>query len=298
MSIIKEGVIELQKKGNLGKKKWKVIYIIITPGGLHIYADAYDTFPSKSLNIEDATFDGSDKNKSFSLIIKTKDNKSFALASENEADIAAWADAIKQATGQKYSSAPKKTESQRSKGSIMFRAKKNISGKVATSSIMKQKIMNEETRYLLDSLVAVVEQVSDMKTAADVEKQIIKMVLKGYFQYDKGNITLEQFRQIDGVLRKAFNQMDKLFGYYQIRSASQLTEGFSKTSALLKDAADAVLNLLEPHVRGENLAKMKNALNVIANADFLFKVWDNSNLEQHLLALISAMNKYTQIELN
>lgn len=204
---------------------------------------------------------------------------------------------MKQAMGQKFTMPPKKTETQRTKGSLMFRAKKNISGKVATSALMKQKVLNEETRHLLDALVAVVEKVTDQKTAAEVEKQIIKMVLKGYFQYDKGTITMNEFRQIDGVLRKAFNQMDKLFGYYQVRAASQLTEAFAKTAAMLQEASVAVLALLEPHVRPENIAKMKASLAVVCDANFLYKVWDCASLEQDLLSLISAMNKYTQIEL-
>jgi hypothetical protein len=206
-------------------------------------------------------------------------------------------DIVKQAMGQKFTMPPKKTETQRTKGSLMFRAKKNISGKVATSALMKQKVLNEETRHLLDALVAVVEKVTDQKTAAEVEKQIIKMVLKGYFQYDKGTITMNEFRQIDGVLRKAFNQMDKLFGYYQVRAASQLTEAFAKTAAMLQEASVAVLALLEPHVRPENIAKMKASLAVVCDANFLYKVWDCASLEQDLLSLISAMNKYTQIEL-
>lgn len=204
---------------------------------------------------------------------------------------------MKQAFGQKHTMPPKKTDTQRTKGSLMFRAKKNISGKVATSALMKQKVLNEETRHLLDALVAVVEKVRDQKTAAEVEKQIIKMVLKGYFQYDKGTITMNEFRQIDGVLRKAFNQMDKLFGYYQVRAASQLTEAFAKTATMLQEAAAAVMKLLEPHVRAENIAKMKAALAIIADPDFLYKVWDCPSLESDLLSLISAMNKYTQIEL-
>lgn len=191
---------------------------------------------------------------------------------------------------------PKKA--QRGSSSLLFRAKKNISGKVATSALMKQKVLNEETRALLDALVAVVEKVTDTKTAATVEKQLIKMVLKGYFQYDKGTITLEDFRTIDGVIRKAFNQVDKLFGYYQVRPASQLTEGFNKTAVMLQDAVVGVMKLLEPHVRKENIIKMKDALGVIANAEFLFKVWDCAALEHDLLSLVSAMNKYTQIELN
>lgn len=296
-TILKEGVLEMQKKGNLGKKKWKVVYVLITPGGLHVYKDAADAFPNKSLDIEGVTLEVADKTKPASFIFKTKDGKLWGFASENDTDTAAWTEVLKQSSAQRFTAAPKKTDSQRSKGSIMFRAKKNISGKVATSALMKQKVMNEETRHLLDALVAVVEHVTDAKTAADVEKQIIKMVLKGYFQYDKGTITMNEFRQIDGVLRKAFNQMDKLFGYYQVRSASQLTEGFTRTAAMLKDAADAVVALLEPHVRPENIAKMKHALGIIADADFLYKVWDSASLEQDLLSLISAMNKYTQIEL-
>src|SRR5271163_3644598 len=70
-------------------------------------------------------------------------------------DAAAWVDTAKQALGQKFTMPPKKSESQRTKGSLMFRAKKNISGKVATSALMKQKVLNEETRHLLDALVAV-----------------------------------------------------------------------------------------------------------------------------------------------
>ncbi len=38
--ILKEGVLEFQKKGNLGKKKYKVVYAVLTPGGLHIFTDA------------------------------------------------------------------------------------------------------------------------------------------------------------------------------------------------------------------------------------------------------------------
>jgi hypothetical protein len=299
---LKEGVLEYQKKGSLGKKKYKLIFAVLTPGGLHIYKDAYDAFPGKSIDLEQAVLEPGDKGKPFSFGLKTKggkdDGKLWLFAGDSEGDTAAWGDVLKQSgLGQKYTAPPKKTESQRSKGSIMFRAKKNISGKVATSALMKQKVLNEETRHLLDSLVAVVERVTDPKTAADVEKQIIKMVLKGYFQYDKGTITMNEFRLIDGVLRKAFNQMDKLFGFYQVRSSSQLTEAFAKTATMLQEASTAVLALLEPHVRPENLAKMKAALAVVCNAEFLYKVWDCATLEQELLALISAMNKYTQIEL-
>lgn len=294
--VVKEGVLEFQKKARMGGKTWKVIYAVLTPGGLHIFKDVNDLYPNKSFSIENGAAEAGDKGKGFSFGYKTGEGTIY-LAGENDAEVTAWLEALKQESGKRMTLPPKKVDSQRTKDGILFRAKKNISGKVATSSIMKQKVLNEETRHLLDALVAVVEKVTDAKTAAAVEKQIIKMVLKGYFQYEKGTITMEQFRKIDGTLRKAFNQVDKLFGYYQVRTAAQLTEGFTKTAGMLQEASNAVTSLLEPHVRAENIVKMKEALAVICNADFLFKVWDCAQLEQDLLSLISAMNKYTQIEL-
>lgn len=294
--IVKEGVLEFQKKARMSGKTWKVIYAVLTPGGLHIFKDVNDLYPSKSFSLENGAAEPGEKNKTFSFGYKTGEGTVY-LAGENDAEVTAWLEVLKQESGKKMTLPPKKSDTQRSKDSMLFRAKKNISGKVATSSLMKQKVLNEETRHLLDALVAVVERVTDAKTAASVEKQIIKMVLKGYFQYEKGTITMDDFRKIDGVIRKAFNQVDKLFGYYQVRTAAQLSEGFTKTAGMLQEASSAVTTLLEPYVRPENIGKMKEALAVIANADFLFKVWDCPQLEQNLLSLISAMNKYTQIEL-
>lgn len=293
--VVKEGVLEWQKKTKLSGKKWNLIYVALTAGGLHVFKDVNDLYPTKSISLETATTDSGDKSKSFSFSIKTSKGTKF-FAGDSDTDAGEWIAAIKSVSGKKMTLPPRK--SHREKDSMLFRAKKNISGKVATSALMKQKVLNEETRQLLDALVAVVEKVTDAKTAASVEKQIIKMVLKGYFQFDKGNITMAQFKSIDGILRKAFNQVDKLFGYFQVRAASQLGEGFTKTAALLQEASAAVITLLEPHVRAENIAKMKEALAVISNADFLYKVWDCPQLEPDLLSLITAMNKYTQIELS
>lgn len=39
-AVIKEGVLEAQKKGKLGKKNWKIVYVIVTPGGVHVFKDA------------------------------------------------------------------------------------------------------------------------------------------------------------------------------------------------------------------------------------------------------------------
>jgi len=192
----------------------------------------------------------------------------------------------------------KEKEKDGSGSNILFRAKKNMAGKMATSGLVKQKVMNDETRNLLNALVNIVSAVVDEKTAHDVEKQVIKTIVKGYFQVENGNISAEKdLKPLDTSLRQAFNQIDKLFAYYQIRTVEQLSGGLSKASASLQAVSDSIIKIMQPHVRPDNLAKMLAVLNLLAEESFLVRIWSNPNLEQDLLALVSAMNKYTMFEL-
>jgi len=132
----------------------------------------------------------------------------------------------------------------------------------------------------------------------DVERQVIKLMLKGYFQVENGAISVENdLKPIDRLLRQAFNQLDKLFGFYQVRTVAQLSSGLSKAAASLQAVAVAIIKIMEPHVRPDNIAKMLSVLNLLSDESFLVRIWENPNVEQDLLALVGAMNKYTMFEL-
>jgi hypothetical protein len=60
----------------------------------------------------------------------------------------------------------------------LFRAKKNISGKLATSSAGKKAIRknaNEETVALIESVHTIIERTYGKKQADEIEKGIIKV---------------------------------------------------------------------------------------------------------------------------
>jgi len=182
------------------------------------------------------------------------------------------------------------------KQDFMFRAKKHISGKMVSSSLLKHQLLNDEVRQLLAALAKIVTVVQDEKMASDVEKQLVKMVLKGYFQIESQNITWEKdIRPIDNTLRQAFEQLGKLFAYYQVLPIPQLAPGLAKASALLKDVFQNALKVLEPHVRSENLERMHFALKALTEEGFLISIWENPSLEEDLFALVQAMTRYTMI---
>jgi len=295
---IKEGNLELFSK-KLGSKKWKTVFVCVTNGGLHIYktrSKAPASFDIEHCILDKAPQDADSKNNSFGL---RTSNKYILLAAPSAEEMTVWLDAFKGAFGKKMTyPEQQKKETKETRNDLIFRAKKNISGKMATSSIVKQKVLNEETRGLLNALINIVKAVVDEKTAIDVERQVIKLMLKGYFQVENGAISVENdLKPIDRLLRQAFNQIDKLFGFYQVRTVAQLSAGLSKAAASLQVVAAAIVKVMEPHVRPDNIAKMLSVLNLLSDESFLVHIWENPNVEQDLLALVGAMNKYTMFEL-
>lgn len=224
---LKQGFLDMYSK-KLGSKGWKSVSVCITEGGLHITKKNKTTSHDIEHCILDKTPQNSEsKNHAFGL----RTSNSYILLATSSAEgtninamqivtlsveLALWLEALKNAFGKKmtYPAQAQKKEST----NILFRAKKNISGKMATSSLVKQKVMNDETRNLLNALVNIVTTVVDEKTAHDVEKQVIKTIMKGYFQVEQGNVSAEKdLKPLDALLRQAFNQVMVI--YVQKRSA-------------------------------------------------------------------------------
>jgi hypothetical protein len=298
--VIKEGALELYSK-KIGSKSWKSVFVCVTGGGLHVHK--HKSKAPVSFDIEHCILDKHPANiegKSNAFGLRTS-SKYIVLAAASDAELLEWLDAFKGAFGKKMTYPEqllRKEVRARQNTDLLFRAKKNISGKMATSSIVKQKVLNEDTRALLGALVSIVRAVVDEKTACEVERQVIKIVLKGYFQLENGTISIEKdIKPVDQLLRQAFNQVDKLFGYYQVRTTAQLAAGFTKAAAGLRAVSAAIIKIMEPHVRPDNIAKMLSVLNLLSDESFLVRIWENPGVEQDLLALVSAMNKYTMFEL-
>eukprot|EP01112_Ceratiomyxa_fruticulosa_P012057 TRINITY_DN3320_c0_g1_i1.p1 TRINITY_DN3320_c0_g1~~TRINITY_DN3320_c0_g1_i1.p1 ORF type:complete len:312 (-),score=71.00 TRINITY_DN3320_c0_g1_i1:155-1090(-) len=310
MDGVKEGYMEMGKKKKLGAGiRFKPYWAVLVEGSLHLYAHPSDPEPYKTFQLESTVLEPSasasssvkDKEHTISLRIGDKP-KTFAFHAKE--DLGAWTVALKEAIGKKAASPPPRDEAalklrKEGKGDALFRAKKSLSNKIASSGAGKQgmkKIVNEDTRKVIDSLLEIITHQSSAKKAADVEKALVKVMVKGYLQYDQGIISNQDLQPIDQSVRVAFNHLDKLYRYYGVRKASSMHDSFVKASELFRDATNKVIKLLEPHVRTENIILIRNSLEYISSVEFLMGVWDDQSIEEELFVLINSMNKYTQFE--
>jgi len=180
-----------------------------------------------------------------------------------------------------------------SKGGMGTRMKKRIAGQVMSSSLGK-KIIPAQARGLLKALRRILSKVYGEKRAREVEKGIIKLVVKAKICIDDKKVGEDDFLQADAPLRKAFNVIVDLYDYYgdPVNTKSKLA--FETASKHLQEVGVILTNLMKPHVQPKNLQRLRDVFEVLSAVDFYVKAWENPDTGKDLDDLVDAMNKYTQ----
>jgi hypothetical protein len=182
------------------------------------------------------------------------------------------------------------------KSSLITRAKKNVGGKMATS--FGKKALPKEARSLLKSFKIIVEKEGGKKKAEEIDRNIMKLLVKMKIHVDNKSIDLDDFIKADKPIRQAFEIIYDCFDYYQEttddRAKRILNEKFAKAEALLREAEVIVCDILRPHLQQKSLDRLHAVFNTLGSATFLKRVWEIPNLYDELFQLVNAMNKYTQ----
>eukprot|EP01133_Synstelium_polycarpum_P013672 gene13672-16100_t len=242
-------------------------------------------------------------NRPNTFSVRNSSNKVTYFSTNTAAEYTAWSESIKQCIGKKNLGVPifhHESAKREGRTDVLFRAKKNISGKIASSGVGKsglKKLIPEEGRELISSVKKIIRRVSNEEKANETEKNIIKILVKVFFQIDNKTVQLQDLAKVDKSLRDAFNLLDRAFRFYGVKRASDLAPILGKASAALKDAENESVILFTPYLRPDNIQKMRTTFAFLGSLEFFTKVWDDMEIEDDLFLLISALNKYTQIEI-
>ncbi|KAM9960129.1 hypothetical protein ACTFIW_009254 [Dictyostelium discoideum] len=303
IEINQEGILDFVKKSSLSK--WKNRYVRLVDGGIYIYkTDKDEDF--KCIDLEFSVLDSNPKeagNRPNSFLIRDSHNKAFLFSANTSQEYNKWLENVKRSTGKKNSGCPtfdSAVAKREGRNDIMFRAKKNISGKIASSGVGKsglKKLIPEEGRELIGSVKKIIKRVSNEEKANEMEKNILKILIKVFFYIDSKAIQIGDLAKVDRALRDGFNHLDRAFRYYGVKKAADLVVILEKASTALKEAEHETVTLLTPFFRPHNIQLIRNTFAFLGSLDFFTKVWDDLEIEDDLFLLISALNKYTQIEL-
>jgi len=162
-----------------------------------------------------------------------------------------------------------------------------------TSSLGK-KIIPPQARGLLKGLRNIIAKVYNAKRAEEIEKGIIKLVVKAKICIDEKKVTEEEFLQADAPLRKSFNIVVDLYDYFGEPLSDKTKMSFQVAAGHLKEVGNILANLMKPHVQPKNLARLIDIFDVLGSVDFFTKAWATPEINKEMEDLVDAMNKYTQ----
>jgi len=176
---------------------------------------------------------------------------------------------------------------------MSVRMKKNMYGKVMTSSLGK-KMIPKQARGLLKCLNRILTKVYGAKRASEVENNIIKLIVKAKICIDEKKVAEDDFLQADAPLRKAFNVIVDLYDYYGEPASESTKLSFGVASSHLREVGNILQALMKPHIQPKNLNRLKDVFEVLGSTEFYLSVWQSPDTGKDMEDLIDAMNKYTQ----
>eukprot|EP01102_Stenamoeba_stenopodia_P009823 TRINITY_DN2911_c0_g1_i1.p1 TRINITY_DN2911_c0_g1~~TRINITY_DN2911_c0_g1_i1.p1 ORF type:complete len:207 (+),score=77.39 TRINITY_DN2911_c0_g1_i1:281-901(+) len=188
-----------------------------------------------------------------------------------------------------------KVEKKVKKESALFKAKKNLTGKAATSALGKaiiEKILDKDTNQMMKSIKKLVELYSDKKKAKEIQNTIIKILLKSHYQIEKKNIDPVEFSAAGRPLKRAFKRLIKLGKNSKNYTPEELKERYKKVEDTLKKVGKIIGTHLGPHLTQKNKGRLTDCLNFLANAEFLQKAWTDDKAKEHRDKVISSMEKF------
>jgi len=299
----KQGYFEIKdgKKVTLGKAKWKLNWVVILEGTLHLYKNFEKTDPYCSLSIRELEIsDHQEPARDFSISLKSPGDVKYLNAS-SASELNLWKELFVKAKALEPSLPPSRAvvpKGQRTQGPL-FRIQKRVAGQAATTKMgetLLMKMFGEEMHHLLQTMKKVSALHNNKEVAHRVHKLLIKLTIKIAFQFEKKNLTVEHMIPVDRPLREALELLSKYYNARVRRHARRHVDDqcFIKVETLSKEAEKELIQRLQPYMTPKNLNNLHFVFDSLTNSAFLQRVFDDTEIPDELDEIDDAITAYTQ----
>ena len=257
-----------------------------------------DSKPAGSLGVKAyaLTVDVEGQKKQF--VVGLAGAEQYFMAFSSAVDKSKWVSTLVEAAKKDEAAAPPARDGTKTKkDGIGARAKKKMAGDLATSGLGKKvmkTVLNEESLSLLTSMKRIVTKADGKKKSEEMEKNIIKLMVKGYLLVDNGKIEGEAFLAADKPIRNAFELMARCYKNRGRAKHEVLVEALGRVEGMLSEGERIITELLQPHLSPKNMFRLASTFGYLGSQKFLEKAFSDDELDEELEKLIDAMEYYTQ----
>lgn len=231
-------------------------------------------------------------------VISLEGPKVFIFAFSSSIDKEKWVNAINTGSSKKpVENPPNRENLTTKKKSLGARAKNKMAGDLASSGIGKKlmkSVLNEDSLALLNSMKKITSELDGKKKADEFEKNVIKLVVKGYLLVEAKKISEDAFLQTDKPLREAFELMIKIYRRRDLVKPEAVLDALYRVETSLKQVEIIVTELLQSYLTPKNMFKLASSFSYMCSFGFLEKAFTDHTLDESMDKLIDAMEYYTQ----
>eukprot|EP01098_Paradermamoeba_levis_P007276 TRINITY_DN3002_c0_g1_i2.p1 TRINITY_DN3002_c0_g1~~TRINITY_DN3002_c0_g1_i2.p1 ORF type:complete len:340 (+),score=105.81 TRINITY_DN3002_c0_g1_i2:98-1117(+) len=281
-----EGFIDFIEKKKYNEKKkdqMKYYFASLCGSSLHYYANISDDKPKGTLQLKGGKVSPSSNPQG--LLLEAKEGEYYIVAAD-EADEKDWTTHLNESVTKDPQDPPPKEK--KKKDSFLFKAKKNVAGKAATSKAGKEqlkKVLPAEINKLTDDFSKLIElKAGGPEKAAESYDTLIKLMVKIKLQLDRETITQNDFKPVLLALREAFECLATL---QNSKAASE--EAVANAVKAIKGVDLQVTKVMGKHLTTKNMKKFNDFFLFLASPQFLKDCWLAADLQDGLCKDISTL---------
>jgi len=291
----KEGLVwEKNGKPKLGRNKWKCKHMKLVQGHLLLFKRIEDEEPARVYFLKECEivkeFGGNTK-KEFSFGIRTPTaTRLFAVESKDCYD--EWFRFIEAAIQPSVPLPDDASPDRRKRVSVMQKAKKNIAGKVVSSSLGRdalKSVLDEEMRDNFALFKELLVSEFGEEKAEVLEKDIVKLIVKAHFAYENRSLESEHQQALQSLTRKCCYLLTGAYGMQLEDKKKQVLE---RAANVITDAQGVVEKAMKPALTPKNFARIATVFTSIGSTTFLINAYTLEKNKTIVCGLHDAMQKF------
>jgi len=191
---------------------------------------------------------------------------------------------------------PAPSKEKRKSDSVIFRAKKNVASKAATSGAGKKaisKVIPPAVNNMLNTLEIVLEKIAPDR-AKGLYNTLIKVMVKANFQVDKKTLTLDDFQPLYRPLRAVFEELCKSYDKYQKGEGSTIE--WTLVTKYFQSIEGVLSKLMRPYMKPANILKLKEFFDFMGSKGFQQSLFESPKVATEVKELITFFREYSAWE--
>lgn len=188
------------------------------------------------------------------------------------------------------------SNSKRPKKSLLWRAKKNFTSSVASSSLGKKaisRVIDEDARAVIHAVKVLFSTFEGKESAEKLERNIIRIAVKNYWLVKKGLVDPEEMKKLNEPTHTALKLLINTYDYLVDKASDEFVyQRMIMFGEQSQKVCEGLVKLVSEHLTSHSIYRIEQTFSYLSNPDLLMKIIKNKDLRNEVDIIIDEIGTY------